>query len=123
MSYTPIEIFSLGKVPNEYKYIYFNNLDAKEINGKRYYPDFENNDLYIITKNGEESISLQIVDMASIIKSSKTKNKDLYDYLKESYYTYKGYESFKKGGVLKAYAGMDMPELDPEDETTPKTTT
>ena len=120
MSYTPIEIFALG-VPNEYKYIYFNNLGAKEINGKRYYPDFKNNDLYIITKNGEESISLQIVDMASIIKSSKTKNKDLYDYLKESYYTHKGY--FKKGGVLKASDGMDMPELDPEDETTPKTTT
>ena len=108
------DILDIPSLDRGARYIYFSNLNTMDIDGKSYYPDFENGDLYIIYKNGEESINVQIVSIADAIKNSKTKNKNLYNYLRDVYYNYKGY--FKKGGILKASGGAPMVKGDDPDE-------
>lgn len=111
-------------------YEFFNNVDAKEINGKRYYPSWDTGDLFIITRDENKNIHLQVQDLQSAIRTSKSQKQDLYNYLRESWNTWKGYESYKKGGVLKAFLGNPMPHVDPTDvesedakENTPKNNT
>lgn len=101
-------------------YEFFNNVDAKEINGKRYYPSWDTGDLFIITKDEKNNIHLQIQDLQSAIRTSKGRKQDLYNYLQESWNIWKGYESYKKGGVVKASFGtkMQTPGVDPEEEKT-----
>ena len=97
-------------------YTYFNNIGT-EIKGKFYHPDWENGDLYIWVKNSNKhTINLNIVDLSSTIKNSQTQNPDLYNYLRQSWNTWKGYESYKNGGVLKAAEGMSVPGVDPDEE-------
>lgn len=106
-------------------YEFFNNVDAKEINKKRYYPSWDTGDLFIITRDEKNNIHLQVQDLKSAIRTSKVRNQNLYNYLRESWNTWKGYESYKKGGVLKASLGDPMPHIDPDEEgetTTPTTT-
>jgi hypothetical protein len=88
LNYSIDDIMKIGDKGILYHYL---NNKSKEINGMSYFPYWPSGDLFVWNKDDKGTMSLQVVDIATAIRNSKTQNPDLYNYLRESWDLFNGY--------------------------------